>query len=81
MGNGMAQTIEEKYKVLIEDEANGIVVGESEGRERDVAIAISVGEYVDALRRKTPSLVVSVQDIMNEIRGNKVSQNNNILFC
>jgi hypothetical protein len=72
MGNGMAQTIEEKYKVLIEDEANGIVVGESEGRERDVAIAISVGEYVDALRRKTPSLVVSVQDIMNEIRGNKV---------
>jgi len=81
MGNGMAQTIEEKYKVLIEDEANGIVVGQSEGRERDVAIAISVGEYVDALRRKTPSLVVSVQDIMNEIRGNKVSQNNNILFC
>jgi len=77
----MAQTIEEKYKVLIEDEANGIVVGQSEGRERDVAIAISVGEYVDALRRKTPSLVVSVQDIMNEIRGNKVSQNNNILFC
>mgnify|MGYP001025090432 FL=1 len=72
MGNGMAQTIEEKYKVLIEDEANGIVVGQSEGRERDVAIAISVGEYVDALRRKTPSLVVSVQDIMNEIRGNKV---------
>jgi len=41
-GDGLAQTIGgDKYKILINDEANEISVGEAEGRERGEALAFS----------------------------------------
>jgi hypothetical protein len=67
MGTGVSQMVMEKHKVLIEDTANGIFVGQKESLDRNSALIASSEEYVSALRSKVPSTTLTSEQLLAEL--------------